>query len=255
MHVICRRLAPLLLLFFSLGVSAETVRIATGDYPPWTSSELPEGGFINMLVTKAFHEVGIDVEYDYIPWKRALEATRIGQYHASSFWGHDPVRDTDFVLSEPIHYDPIVLAHPKDLEFPNWQLLEQLEGFVFGATRGYTYSEGFWKLIDSDVLRVSVSNTDVENLEKLVAGQIDFFPISKATGRYLLHKYFTQAEADTIAFHSKPVNSSLDFLLFPRHHEETPALLEKFNRGLTLLREKTSVHELEQAYIKRCCEF
>jgi len=234
---------------------AEEIRISTGEYPPWTSKQLSEGGYINMLVRKAFNEVGVSVTYDYMPWNRALEATRVGQYPASSFWGYDPARDTDFSLSDRIHTDPILLAHRQDLDYPAWETLKDLNAFVFGATRGYTYTADFWQLIDSNVLRVSVSNSDLENLEKLIDGHIDFFPISRTTGRYLLHKNFTEARFDQIRFDSRPINSSLDFLLFSKAHPDAELLREKFNQGLARLKARGLPEKLLKSYMSACCSF
>lgn len=79
--------AGLFILLISINTKSETVKIATGDFPPWTSESLPHGGFINRVVSSAFKLSGVDVEFHYLPWKRALEATKVGQFHASSFWG------------------------------------------------------------------------------------------------------------------------------------------------------------------------
>ena len=239
-------------MFASL-TQAEVVRIASGEYPPWTSAELPDGGYINLLVKRAFNNVGIDVEFDYMPWNRALEATRVGHYLASSFWGHDPARDPDFLLSESIHIDPIVLSYNKRTPMIKWKKLEDLKGYVFGATRGYTYAEGFWEKADSDVLRVSVVNDDVSNLKKLISGDIDLFPISRLTALYLLNKHFSPEEAKQITFDTRPINSSLDYLLFTRAKAEAEPLLKRFNEGLAKLNQTHSSKQMLKAYIDECC--
>lgn len=247
-------LALMLLLSCSASV-AETLRIASGEYPPWATKELPDGGYINLIVTMAFDQVGIDAQFDYMPWNRALEATRVGSYMASSFWGRDPAREVDFLHSDTIYHDPIVLAYKPEHTDATWARLEDLRGYIFGATRGYTYSEGFWNLAKQDVLRVSIANNDVDNLKKLIQGQIDFFPISKITGRYLLHQQFSRQEASQITFDTKPINASQDHLLFTRAKPEARALMLKFNRGLALLRESHDIKALRTRYMNKCCAF
>ena len=75
----------LITITLSSNTQAETVHIATGEYPPWTSTTLPHGGYINHIVASAFALSGIKVEFHYMSWKRALEATRLGQFNATSF--------------------------------------------------------------------------------------------------------------------------------------------------------------------------
>lgn len=243
-----------LLLHLPLSI-AEPLRIATGEYPPWATTDLPDGGYINLIVALAFDEVGIDIRFDYMPWNRALEATKAGNYLASSFWGRDPSREADFLHSDTIYHDPIVLAYRPSKINITWSQLEELRGYIFGATRGYTYSEGFWNLAERDILRVSVANNDIDNLKKLVSGQIDFFPISKITGRYLLHKHFSRKDASTISFDDKAINASQDYLLFTKAKPEARALMYKFNRGLALLRESRDIKALRADYMQNCCAF
>ncbi|WP_141215636.1 hypothetical protein [Hahella sp. CCB-MM4] len=49
----------------------ETISIATGEYPPWTSQQLPFEGIVSHVVTESFREAGIRVEYHYYPWARS----------------------------------------------------------------------------------------------------------------------------------------------------------------------------------------
>lgn len=243
------------LLFAAHSANAEDpVRIASGEYPPWASKDLPSGGFINLVVKAAFKEEGIHVEFDYLPWNRALEATKVGIYVASSFWGYDSVREPDFLHSHIIFRDPVVLFYNRNrTQLPPWDTLESLSGSVFGATRGYTYSDGFWQMAEQDILRVSVANDDITNLRKLIDGQIDLFPISRPTGLYLLNRNFTKEESANIRFDTKPINSSLDYLLFTRAKPEGKVLMEKFNAGLAKLKSEGRIDTMLSDYMETCC--
>jgi len=59
---------------FSLGsayAGAESVVLATGEWPPYTSEKLPEYGFVTKIVTAACNAGGITPEYHFYPWARA----------------------------------------------------------------------------------------------------------------------------------------------------------------------------------------
>ena len=77
--------------------------VATGDYEPFTSESLPEGGFVNGIVRRIVEQAGYGVEFKFMPWKRNMEATRRGIYHASSYWFYSEEREADFYHIGPIH--------------------------------------------------------------------------------------------------------------------------------------------------------
>ncbi len=230
-----------LFLVFSLRLSAETLKIASGEYPPWTSEALPHGGFINHIVSSAFELSDIQVEFHYLPWKRALEATRVGQFHASSFWGENKDREGDFYYSDVIQDDSFVFFHKKSLPPFEWKSLSDLSHLRIGATLGYTYTEEFWKLANNDTLRVSVRNDDLTNLSQLINGEIDLFPLSELTGYYLLNKHFSKEQAAKIGVNLKPLNLGKDFILFSRSIAGNEKYLKLFNQGLNKLKKQNKL--------------
>lgn len=237
----------------SMSAQSETITIATGEYPPWTSKDLAHGGFMNLVVSRAFAEHNIEVEFAYMPWNRALELVKLGQYPASSYWGFDPDREGNFIYSNKIQTAPIIFFYNHAKPLPKWTNLSELKEFRFGATRGYTYTPGFWQLANSDVLRVSIANNDIENLRKLVSGSIDVFPISELTGQFLLKKHFSHDERNMIKLDQRPINRSEDFLLFSSEWEGVETLVEKFNSGLSQLTERGDFEALKKEFFETCC--
>tara|TARA_R110001592_G_scaffold65716_1_gene201716 strand:+ start:30029 stop:30790 length:762 start_codon:yes stop_codon:yes gene_type:complete len=231
----------ILMTFVSMSIKAETIRVATGEYPPWTSESLPHGGFINHIVSSAFELSDIQVEFHYLPWKRALEATKVGQFHASSFWGADIERRQDFFYSDVVRNDSFVLFHRKSLAPFEWNSLTELTHLRIGATLGYSYSKDFWNLANNDSLRVSVENNDLTNLERLINGEIDLFPLSELTGYYLLNKHFSSQQSASIDVNLKPINSGKDFILFSQAIPGNDKYLNLFNKGLEELKKQNKL--------------
>ena len=52
------------------------ITLATGDFAPYTGKDLPHFGVFNEIVTAAFKEINIDVEYKSLPWKRGEKAIK-----------------------------------------------------------------------------------------------------------------------------------------------------------------------------------
>ena len=65
---------------------AETVRIAVGEWKPFISKELPNYGSHTEIVTRVFESAGFEVDYQFMPWNRAYEQTRLGDYAATFSW-------------------------------------------------------------------------------------------------------------------------------------------------------------------------
>ena len=55
------------LLFSSQLCSAESVKISTTEYSPFTTSTAKYNGFVNRVIKEAFKREGIDVEFHYVP--------------------------------------------------------------------------------------------------------------------------------------------------------------------------------------------
>ena len=238
-----------LVLFVSANSFAEIIHIATGEYPPLTSESLDHGGYINRIVSSAFALSNIEVKYHYMPWKRALETTRIGQFQASSFWGDSKKRHKDFIHSDVIDKIHFIFFYRTLNKNFTWNTLNDLQHYKIGATRGYTYTEAFWSLKNKDQFRISIANDDTENLKRLIKGQIDIFPISKLTGMFLLSKNFTKDEAAKVSLYPKALSQGKNLLLFSKLSPGNEVLVEKFNQGLKILKEQNKLALFRQELV------
>jgi polar amino acid transport system substrate-binding protein len=242
-----------LISFFILlytSAKAETIKIATSELPPWASESLPYGGLINRIVASAFKISGIEVEFHYLPWKRALNATKVGQYHASSFWEADKSYEHDFYHSDLIETDAVVFFHKKSLSPFHWENLSDLSALRIGTTRGCSYTEDFLDLAEADQLRVSVTNDELTNLKRLVKGEIDLFPLSKSAGDYLLNNYFSEQEASEIVADPKNINSGKSYILFSRQIPGNDRYLALFNKGLKQLKQENKLEQFRREAIQ-----
>lgn len=228
----------LLSLSFAGLARAETVTIATGEFPPWTSESARYGGFVNRVVAAAFSRVGIDVKFSYMPWKRAEAETRVGRYDASAFWFASQSGEGDFILSEPISSHKEVFFHLKSKPFPHWETLSDLHAVKIGATLGYTYTSEFWELAHDGKINVEVAARDELNLKKVAIGRIDAFPVDEMTGWLLLSnpKLFLPGVKNMFATEARSLRSTSGYLRFPRHQPRTSRLMVKFNAGLLAMK-------------------
>ena len=210
----------------------EIITIATLEYQPWTGKDLKYNGFVNHVIAEAFRRKGYSVEFTYLPWQRGLVETKNGKYTALSYVYFSKERENEFYLSDPISEEKIVLFHLKSNPIRDWQTLDDLKNYKFGATRGYTYTKEFWTAADSKRLKVEVTDSDKQNFKKLFTGRIDIFPSGLVNGYSLLQKEFPVTKSELVTYHPKPLSKTTGHLAFTRSGKNSEKILQVFNQGL-----------------------
>jgi len=231
----------LMILFACMIVSSqvqalETVTIATGEYPPFASKNLKHYGFTSQVVKEAFAKSGYNVIFKFVPWKRALESTKILKYDATSFWFVTEDKQKIFHYSDPIFEEKTAFFHLKTTKLPEWKTLSDLSKFRFGATRGYSYTKEFWEAGKNGTLKIEEASSDKTNFKKLLKERIDIFPSGIVVGYGILNQSFDNAMVNKLTYHHKILRSSTTHVLFPKKGTKSKKLLKAFNDGLIKLR-------------------
>ncbi|WP_082836258.1 transporter substrate-binding domain-containing protein [Acidovorax sp. GW101-3H11] len=218
-------------------VRAETLRIATGELPPYASSDRADQGMSLHIVRQAFAKAGVQVEYVFLPWTRALVETRDGKWDATAAWGRNAERDKGFLVSDNVLTEQWQILYRSDRNF-TWSSLQDLAGLRIGVVADYSYTPVFWRMVKDGTLRADVAPDDVSNLNKLLAGRVDVVPLDRNVACDLLGAKFTGEQAHRVRAHPKLFVP--DFTTHLMMSEKLPASakrLEAFNRGLKALRQ------------------
>ncbi|WP_168188274.1 ABC transporter substrate-binding protein [Hahella sp. CCB-MM4] len=213
-------------------VQADTIRIGTGEYAPWTTESSEHFGLVNRIVAEAFRRQGFTVDFVFVPWVRARADTESGRFDASSFWFRRPEYETQYLLSDTIFVQREVFFHLKQTKLPSWNSLEDLKDRVFGATIGYSYTQEFWDMAKGKILQVEETSSDLVNFRKLVRGRIDVFPCEEVTGWRILNKEFDRGIANLVTTQDKPLRTAEATLLMIRDKPESVRLIDLFNQAL-----------------------
>ena len=220
----------------SFAAQFEHVKVATSEYAPYTSEFAPQGGFINHIITAAFAEVGIEVEYEYMPWARALQKSIDGDYHGASYGYFSKLREKDFLHSDLLGVEYIFLFGLKGNVPEHWEELSELQEYRIGVTRGYGYNRQFWKFAESGRHKVSVVNTDMQNMRMLLIQRIDLFPMEELTAWHLLKKHFAREEVNSIQMLTPSLQTINTHFIIPRNLPDAETLMDKFNHGLGIIK-------------------
>ena len=234
----CSKLVKLYLFSLVLLLSpslalAEELTIVTGEWAPYMGKELPGNGFLNEIVTKAYAEVGINVNFVYMPWKRVSEL-EVGRYNAiSSAWVWNKEREKKWRLSEKITQGEDILVTHKNSNI-SWKTLGDLKPYHLGTTLGYSYGDEFDRF--KTQLMIESVPSDIINLKKVLAGRIDAFVVNRMVAASLIRSYFTPEQRKEFKFVVDPLIGQRSLhLVCSKTYKKCSGYLAKFNQGLRLI--------------------
>ncbi|WP_372875645.1 substrate-binding periplasmic protein [Pseudomonas sp.] len=164
-----QRCLLLVILLFSGLAAAQPIQLTTGEWPPFHGEQLPNQGVATRIVSEAFALEGIEVQWQFLPWARALQLAAQGQRNGTAVWRRNPERERLFLFSEPILTTQNHLFHRKQLDF-DWQTPADLRGLRLGATRGYFYGQAFEQAEAAGLLNVQRINSDEVAFRQLLGG-------------------------------------------------------------------------------------
>ena len=238
-----------LLLYSSTLFATQTVTISTSDWPPYVSQKLPNYGYISQIIIEAFKQENIEVNFIFVPWARAYEEAKHGNVDATSYWYKDDKHNNDFYLSRPLSTEKVVFFRLKSDKPITWRTLSSFDDLTIGLTRSYTYTQALWEYAEKHQDRISIVNTDKQNLKMLLLERIDVTPVQELVGWHHLQTMFGKEQINRVEVMFPPLSVRTGHLLFPRHKKGSKALIEKFNRGLTKMAITGRLEELQEALI------
>ena len=74
----------------------DTVVISTGEWAPFTSESMDNNGVGLHIISAAFAQVGLEVEYQFLPWTRAMEDAEQSKVDFSGIWFYNDERAQKF---------------------------------------------------------------------------------------------------------------------------------------------------------------
>ena len=223
--------------FQSINLNAETVRLTSGEWAPFTSEHtLKHNGLVSRIVRDSFALEGINVEFGYFPWKRSLRLAREGRWDGSVGWAITrPDIQEDFYISDATNSIPKVLFSLKEKPLI-WDSMADLKNKQIGITDGYFYGDMFEEAKQNKLFKVQYVSTERLNITKLLGGRMDAVAMGMDPGLYMIKKDLPADQADRITYHPKLLAETFQSVVFPKKLERSARLVETFNKGLKRLK-------------------
>ena len=209
----------------------DTVRLTTGKWQPYTSRTAPHYGFASHIVTEVFALVGVEVEYGFFPWKRAMKLAREGRWDGSLVWFDTEERRANFFYTEPIVPATNSFFHLTSFEF-HWRIFEDLKDLRVGGTSEYSYGKAFDAAETAGIFRTYRSISDEVGLTNLLKGRIDVFPGELLVTYRQIRDTFSEQEAVLFTHHPKHISEPPLHLILSKTVPGNEQMRDLFNEGL-----------------------
>lgn len=166
-------------------LKADTIKLTSLEWPPYTSAAMSEQGASVAVAKAAFKAMGHDLVVEFYPWKRAVHLAKEGKFDGYFPEYYSEELKADFVLSEPLGSGPLGFAELKAKPV-TWSSLDDLKKYTIGVVSGYVNTTDFDSRVANKSIKASEASDDVKNLLKLSSGRSDLAVVDKNVMSYLL---------------------------------------------------------------------
>lgn len=211
----------------------DPIRIAAGEWPPYTSETIENFGVAAEIVTRAFEEMGVTVELVFYPWARCYESVRSGKVWGAFPFARTAERAEAVDFSDTILYSASRLFYfdkpPRGLRFTT---AADLAPFRIGGVGGYYYES----LLDAAGIEGDYAPKPRNGLEKLMRGRTDLFIANELAGWYLIRRTFPE-NAHRFGTLPQPLDRHGLRMIVPRQRSGAGPSLAAFNAALASVKD------------------
>lgn len=167
------------------------IRLATLEWPPYVGAALPGQGYAAEVVRTACARGGVDVQFDLMPWGRALLLGLRGDVAGVMPEYRNAQREREFLFSSGFPGGPVglykrrgdAIAYAVDPGQDLDAALRSIAGHRIGIVRDYVNNATFDQ---ASYLTREPAASDRVNLRKLAHGRVDLAFVDRCVANYLL---------------------------------------------------------------------
>ncbi len=186
------RLAATCFLLLALPVVAEPVRLMAASTPPYVDRSLPEQGLAVELVRHIYSRTDYEPKFTIENWSRAIEGVRVGVYDALAVVWYSEERNKDFLFSTPYLGGELIIIKRR-ANHRRYYRLQDLAGARLGVQTDYAYDVDF-SVVPG--LQLVEENHLIQNLLKLLQGEVDFVIGDRRTMSQQIHEFLNASAGE-----------------------------------------------------------
>ena len=242
MPLISQLLTVILFTCLSFTARAEKLRIVTEPWAPYVYEENGKKLGLDYETTAiVFKRQGIEVEWQFLPWKRCLSMLEQGQADGALDIFHSVERDATLLYpSEPLSQVQFVMFYANARPHP-FSTLDGLRGLSVGTSPGYLYSTDF---SESTLFTREPAPSHEANFGKLVRGRIDLLITDRRVGQHLIDELNLR---DEITENPLIISEQSQYLAV-RRNAGMDLLVQRFGAELKRFKREPAYAELSARY-------
>lgn len=224
----------------------EPLSLVTGEkYPPFTGSDLQDGGVITALVSHAYARNNVATQVDFKPWVRGYEDSLKLQYDATFPYISTAEREANFLFSDPLYMLEMRLYVEPESRWREGSPAE-LSGAVFCLPVGYEFAG--WVSEQREELTFVRPRTIEQCHEMMLRDRVDVLISNPANVAYLATLARSKSRHVTLRELPAPLADVTLHLMIPAHHPQATRMLDSFNDGLRQMRSSGDFDRLFAAH-------
>jgi len=243
---------PILLLVLGLGIlpgpaRASGYRVATGDhYPPFTSQQLPGGGFATEIVRAVYAHMDLPFELSWLPWKEGYSDMLNGYFVGVFPYGKNPDRDKVVLYSDPLWVFKGSRLFSRSDDKTNFNNLNRISGafLCLGSHQPRQWLKAY--LAKGTFIMLQAPNV-TDCFKMLAAKRVDAVAIDELTGIAIIKQQTLKRSGFKISKKNLGRQSSRHFLV-AKSDETSQTFLARFNKSLAAIRASGAYAKILRRY-------
>ena len=220
----------------------ERIRIVTEPWAPYVMVDNGQASGLDYDTTAiVFQRLGIDVQWQFLPWKRclmmlqqgeadgALDIFKVSERDDLLLYPSEPMSDVNWVLFQ-------ANAHPHP-----FHTLSDLKGLTVGISPGYLYTPEFDS--SSEFVREPAPSHEA-NFGKLIRGRIDLLVTDRRQGQQMLDQLKLRDQVSQLP----TILSTREQFLALRRNAGMDLLVQRFGAELKRFKREPAYAQLVARY-------
>lgn len=220
----------ILLLLTPAQADDSQISFATVDWEPYAGESIINYGISSVIIREACKRVGLKPSFHFMPWSRALDQTRVGNYDAVYNAYFSKKRAEQYAISKPYFRTLLTLCTTPKHSIDYDGSVESLKPYRLGVVRSFVNTEA---IDQADYILKDMAETDTLNLRKLLNGRVDLIVIDKYQALHLVKNNPTiEADVRDIRFITPLLEEKTLHALFSKEKPGWQDKLKRFNKGI-----------------------
>lgn len=232
----------------ALAAGGTAIPFAIGEWSPYTGSDLTGNGMAAEIVSAACNAVGLQAQFDHLPWKRAESVVAFGSHFGTFPFRTTEARKRVHWFSAPIfssHFSMVMMKDSDSLRHLRISRREDLKGHRAGIVSGTEWVRTVLEKIGVDI---EEAPTAEDNFRKLAAGRIDVYIDDEAVIRRALADT-APASPDSVVMLDEPFSDDQDFhIMVSRTFPDSGHLLARVNEGIEKIKRSGEYQRILKRY-------